>query len=73
MPALVTYPAKLSISIYGETKIFHDKRIYTISFYKSSPTKDSRWKTPTQGGKLHPRKSKKVIFEQTQKNIATQT
>jgi hypothetical protein len=27
-----------------------------MSFYKSSPTKDSRWKTPTQGGKLHPRK-----------------
>jgi hypothetical protein len=23
------------------------KRIYTISFYKSSPTKDNRWKTPT--------------------------
>jgi hypothetical protein len=28
---------------------------------KPSPTKDNRWKTPAQGGKLHPRKSKKVI------------
>jgi hypothetical protein len=33
----------------------------------------NRWKTPTQGGKLHPRKSKKVIFQQTQKKIAKQT
>jgi hypothetical protein len=30
--------------------------MYTISFHKSSPTKDDRWKTPTQGGKLYPRK-----------------
>jgi hypothetical protein len=67
------YPAKLSISIDRENKIFHDKnQIYTISFHKSSLTKDNRWKTPTQGGKLHPRKRKKVIFQQTQKKIATQ-
>jgi hypothetical protein len=32
------------------------KQIYTISFHESSPTKDNRWKTPTQRGKLHPRK-----------------
>jgi hypothetical protein len=31
-----------------------------------------RWRTPTQGGKLYPRRSKKVIFfQQTQKKIAT--
>jgi hypothetical protein len=30
-------------------------QIYTISFHKSSPTKDNRWKIPTQGEKLHPR------------------
>jgi hypothetical protein len=54
-------------------EIFYNK-IYTISFYKSSPTKDNKWKTPTQGGKLHPRKTKKVIFfQETQKKIATQT
>jgi hypothetical protein len=28
--------------------------------------------TSTRGGKLHPRKSKKVTFQQTQKKIATQ-
>jgi hypothetical protein len=43
------YPAKLSITIDEETKIFHDKN--TIYFHKSSPTKDNRWKTPTQEGK----------------------
>jgi hypothetical protein len=48
-------------------------QIYTVSFHKSSPSKDNRWKTPTQGGKLHPRKIKKIIFQQTQKKIATQT
>jgi hypothetical protein len=59
------YPAKLSTTIDGETKIFHDKtKIDTISFHQSSPTKDNRWETPTQGGKLHPRKSKKTIFFQ---------
>jgi hypothetical protein len=45
-----------------------------ISLHKSSPTKYNRWKTPTQEGKLHPRKSKKVIFfQKTQKKIATRT
>jgi hypothetical protein len=45
------YPAKLSITIDGETKIFHDKKIYTISLHKSSLSKYNKWKTPTQGGK----------------------
>jgi hypothetical protein len=72
--ARLQYPGKLSITIDGENKIFHKKKkIYTISFHKSSPTKDNRWKVPTHGGKLHPRKSKIVIFHQTQKKKATQT
>jgi hypothetical protein len=36
-----------------------------ISFYESSPSKDNKGKTPTKGQKLHPRKSKKVVHEQT--------
>jgi hypothetical protein len=36
-----------------------------ISFHESSPSKDIKGKTPTQGGKLCPRKSKKVILQQT--------
>jgi hypothetical protein len=47
-------------------------QIYTISFYKSSHTKDHKWKIATQGGKLKPRKSKKVTFQQTQKKLDTQ-
>jgi hypothetical protein len=42
-------------------------QIYTISFHKSKPSKDKKGKTPTQGEKLCPRKSKKVIFQQTKK------
>jgi hypothetical protein len=48
--------------------------MYTKLFHKTSPTKVNRWKTPTQGGKLHSKKSQKVIFIlQIQKKIATQT
>jgi hypothetical protein len=44
------YPAKLSITIDGETKVFHDKnQTFTISFHKSSPSKHNKGKTPTQG------------------------
>jgi hypothetical protein len=64
------YPAKLSITIDGENKIFHDKTKFTqYTFHKSSPTKDNRWKIPTQGVKRHPRRSKKVTFQQTHTNI----
>jgi hypothetical protein len=46
----------------------------TKSFHKFSPTKNKRGKTPTLGEKLHPSKSKKLIFfQQTQKKIASQT
>jgi hypothetical protein len=43
------YPAKLSITIDGETKVFHDKnQIYTISFHKLRPSKDNKGKTSTK-------------------------
>jgi hypothetical protein len=58
------YPAKLLITIDGETKVFHDKTKFTISFHESSPSKDKKGKTLIQGRKLHPRKSKKVSFLQ---------
>jgi hypothetical protein len=32
-------PAKLSITIDGETKVFHDKTIHTLSFHESSPSR----------------------------------
>ena len=54
-------PANLSITIFGETKIFHDKTkfIQYLSTNPQSPTKDNRWKMPTQEVKLHPRKARK--------------
>ena len=68
--ARLLYPEKLSITIDGENKIFHDKTKFTqYTFHKSSPTKDNRWKIPTQGVKRHPRRSKKVTFQQTHTNI----
>ena len=59
--------AKLSITIDGEIKVFHEKKqkqIHTISFQKSSLSKDNKGNTPAQGWKLHPRKSKKAILQQ---------
>jgi hypothetical protein len=60
------YPPKLSIAIDGETKVFHDKTkfIHYLSA-NSALQRIIKVKTPTQGGKLCPRKSKKVIFQQT--------
>jgi hypothetical protein len=43
-PSLV-YSAKFSITKNGETKISHDK---TKSTQYSAPSKDNKWKTPTQ-------------------------
>jgi hypothetical protein len=45
--------------------------MYTILFPKSSPTKENRMKTQIQDGKLYPRKNKKLIFQQTQKETVT--
>jgi hypothetical protein len=40
-------------------------------FPQIQPYKDNRWKALTQGGNVHPRKSKKVIsYQQIQKKIA---
>jgi hypothetical protein len=57
------YLAKLSITTDGETKVFHDKTKFT-QYLSINPVlqKMIKGKTPTQGGKLHPRKSKKIIF-----------
>jgi hypothetical protein len=41
----ILYPQKLSIPIDGEIKAFHEKnQIYTVSFHKSSPSKDKNGK-----------------------------
>jgi len=48
-----------------------NKPIYTIYFHKFSLTKDNKRKIPTQGGKLHPRKSKKHhLLSTNQKEVS---
>ena len=47
--ARVLHPAKFSITIDGETKVFHDETRFTVSLDKPSPSKDNDGKTPTQG------------------------
>ena len=37
-------------------------KILTISIYQSSPTEDSRRKTPAQGGYIHQREKNKIII-----------
>jgi hypothetical protein len=60
------YPAKLSITIDGETKVFHDKT--KLTHYLSTNPALQRIitvKITIQGWKPRPRKSKKVILQQT--------
>jgi hypothetical protein len=74
MPAQATIPSKmLNYHRWRNQDISLQNQIYTISFHKSNHTKDNRQKMPTQRGKLHCRKSKKVLFfQQTQKKLAKQ-
>jgi hypothetical protein len=62
------YPGKLSITIDGETKVFHDKTKFT-RYLSMNPAIQriitEKKKKPIQGWKSRPRKSKKVIPQQT--------
>jgi hypothetical protein len=61
------YPAKLSITIEGETEVFHDKSKFT-QYLSTNPALQriiTEKKKTVQGWKLHARKSKKVILQQT--------
>jgi hypothetical protein len=64
--ARLLYPAKLSITIDGETKLFHNKTKFT-HYLSTNPALQRiiTEKNPIQGWKPHPRKSKKVIVQQT--------
>ena len=49
------YPAKLSIIIDGEIKVFQEKnQIHTLSLHESSPSKNNNRKKKIQGQKPHP-------------------
>jgi hypothetical protein len=74
MPTQAIIPSKtLNYHRWRNQPISRQNKIHQISFYKSRPSKDNIGKTPTQRWKLHPRKSKKVILQQTSKKTATRT
>jgi hypothetical protein len=68
------YPAILSITIDRKIKILHDKTKFK-QYLSTNPALQRiiDEKCQHKEGNLHPRKSKKVIFQQPQKKIATQT
>ena len=48
---------------YRRRNIFHDiNKLTTVFYHKPNPSMDNKWKTTTQGGKLYPRQSKKIIY-----------
>jgi hypothetical protein len=65
------YPDKLSITIDGETKVFHYKTKFTHYISINSALQRIIAEKKMQGWKLHPRKSKKVVLQQTKKKTAT--
>jgi hypothetical protein len=47
----------LNYNRWRNQNIPRQNQIHTLSFHKSSPSKDNKGKTPSQGGKLCPRKN----------------
>jgi hypothetical protein len=66
------YPPKFLITIDGETKIFHNKTKFT-KYLSTNPALQWIIENSNTRGQPHPRNSKKVIFQQIPKKIATQT
>jgi hypothetical protein len=75
MPAQAIINSKtLNYYRWRKQDIPWEKTKFTQYLSTTAVKKDNWWEIPTQGGKLHPKKSKKVIFfQQTQKKIITQT
>jgi hypothetical protein len=62
----IRYPAKLTITLDGETKVFHNRTKFT-HYLSTNPALQRiiTEKKKIQGWKPRPRKSKKVIPQQT--------
>jgi hypothetical protein len=68
MPAQATIPSKtLNQHRWRKQNIPGQNQIQTISIYQSSPTEDTRSKTPTQGRYLYQRKDKVLSILQHNK------
>jgi hypothetical protein len=57
----VLYPAKVSITLDGETKVFHDRTKFTHYLSRNPALQRIIIEKKIQGWKPRPRKSKKVI------------
>jgi len=66
-------PAKLSITIVGKTKVFHDKTKFTHYLSMNPALQRIIIEKIVQGEKTHTRKNKKVIPQQTKKKTATRS
>jgi hypothetical protein len=68
------YPAKFSITVDGETKVFEDKTKFS-QYLSTNPAiqRIITKKKKMQERKPCPRKSKKVILQQTKKKTSTRT
>ena len=75
MPAQATIPSQtLNYHRWRNQSIPLQNQIHTLSFHESSPLKGNKRKKKTvQGREPRPRKSKKVIPQQTKKKTATKT
>jgi hypothetical protein len=63
VPAQATIPSQtLNYHRWRNQSIPLQNQNHTLSFHESSPSNDNKGKAPTQGQKLHPRKSKKVML-----------
>jgi hypothetical protein len=64
---MILYPAKLSITVDGETKVFEYKTkfIHYLSMNIGLQRTKTEKEKKIHGQKPHPRKRKKVIFPQT--------
>jgi hypothetical protein len=61
----ILYPAKLSLTLDGETKIFHNRTKFTHYLSTYPPLQRIITEKKIQGWKPHPIKNKKVIPQQT--------
>jgi hypothetical protein len=74
MPAQATIPGQtLNYHRWRNQSILPQNQIHTLSFHEYSPSKDNNRKKPIEGWKSRPRKSKKVIPQQTNKKTTTKT
>ena len=66
MPAQANIPGQtLNYHRWRNQSIPRQNQIHTLSFHKSSPSKDNNRKKPLKGQKPRHRKSKKIILQQT--------